>query len=618
MDLKSKEKLDTVTVFDLMNNKFYIPDYQRGYRWTHLEVSKLLNDLEDYFKHNADGSTFYCMQPLVVFFNKKQDAWEVIDGQQRLTTLFLILNQQRSLLEQIYPGMHLFELSYQSRPGSKAYLEKIDENHKNDNIDYYHMYNASQTIKSFLNNEANLGAWRFIDAVVNANNTTNRPSVKFIWYDVTEEIESKNIASEEKFADLNIGKIGLTNAELIKALFLNNVADDGSEALRIASDWDNIEHALQDDSFWSFIYGKHDGKYATRIEFLFDIIQQKALNEQNEYYTFDSYSERIKSLTNLYIQMLPKDISPQKTIIKTLWKDISDKYYLFKGWYENKKLYHIIGYLRYQKCDIGEIEKIYNSPEVENIEKFYDKLFEKALQYVKDTEIRNLNYHDSKDHKKIYDILTLFNVLSIVDCEKENVRFSFDEFYKYSWDIEHVRSQTPKNLDGEGRHDWIVCNLEYFSGVRYQEDFAVYKSEIDNAPNRSLEIVPGHTVGYICDELLKLFSCKSDITESGIYDVLHKQVFKQDVSFKYEDNIGNLVLLDQGTNRGYKNAFYPVKRKWISKREHEGVYVLPCTKNVFSKNYCNIIFDLMNWNNGDAEDYMKEIERVIHREKAQL
>ena len=617
MNLKAKKKLDTVTVFDLMNNKFYIPDYQRGYRWTNLEVSKLLCDLEDYFNHNKDGSTFYCLQPLVVFFNEKEDAWEVIDGQQRLTTLFLILNQQRTLLEQIYPGMQLFELSYQSRPGSKTYLEHVDESQKNENIDYYHMYNASQTIRSFLDNEASLGAWRFVDTVVNANNTANRPSVKFIWYDVTEDIESQNISSEEKFADLNIGKIGLTNAELIKALFLNNVADDESEALRIASDWDNIEHALQDDSFWSFIYGKDDGKYATRIEFLFDIIQQKAFNVQNEYYTFDAYSDQIKSLAKDIIQKDPHIISPEKNIIKALWKDVSDKYYLFKGWYENKNLYHIIGYLRYQKCDISEIEKIYDCPEVENIEQFYEKLLEKVLKCVDDTEIRNLRY-DSKDHKKIYDILTLFNVLSIIDCEKEDVRFSFDEFYKHSWDIEHVRSQTPKNLDGAGRQDWIICNLEYFSGVKHQDDFAAYKSAIDNAPNRNYEIAPGYTIGSICNELLKLFNDKSDLTESSIYDILYKQVFKQDAFFRYEDYIGNLVLLDQGTNRGYKNAFYPVKRKWIYRREHEGVYVLPCTKNVFSKNYSDIIFDLMNWNNEDAEAYMSEIERVIYNGKTQL
>ena len=581
MDLRMKQKLDTVTVFDLMNNSFYIPDYQRGYRWTRLEVEKLLGDLEDFYNVNTDGSTFYCMQPLVVFFNKEQNAWEVIDGQQRLTTMYLILNQQKSLLEQIYPDMKLFNLSYQSRPDSQQYLENIDSTKINNNIDYYHMFNASTVITDFLK-KTTLGGWRFVDAIVNANNTESRPSVKFIWYDVTEEIESKHISPEEKFSDLNIGKIGLTNAELIKALFLNNVGADESESLRIASEWDSIEHALQDDSFWSFIYGQNTNK---------------------------------------------------KDVVKRLWKDVSDKFYLFRGWYDDKKLYHIIGYLRYKKYDINSIEAIYADPKTTDINDFYIILKEKALESICDVEIGKLNYHDSKDHSRIYDILTLFNILSIVECEKDDVRFSFDEFYKHSWDIEHVRSQTPKNLDGAGRQDWIVCNLEYFSGIdynycecdssgkktyKYQENFDLFKNDISQAPNRDVEIAPGLKVGAVCDQLLQLFNEKSDVTESGIYKLLLNQAFKQDDTFKYEDNIGNLVLLDQGTNRGYKNAFYPVKRKWIYRREHEGVYILPCTRNVFAKNYSSMIFDLMNWNNDDAEAYLAEIERVISNGKTQL
>ena len=111
MDLKEKAKLDTVTVYDLMNNNFYIPDYQRGYRWTNLEVEKLLSDLEEFFSYNTTGNAFYCMQPLVVFFNKNRNAWEVIDGQQRLTTLYLILNQQKEALKVLYPTLSLFKLS---------------------------------------------------------------------------------------------------------------------------------------------------------------------------------------------------------------------------------------------------------------------------------------------------------------------------------------------------------------------------------------------------------------------------------------------------------------------------------------------------------------------------
>ena len=631
MDLKKKSKLDIVTVYDLMNNNFYIPDYQRGYRWTNLEVEKLLSDLEDFFSNNTTGDAFYCMQPLVVFFNKEQNAWEVIDGQQRLTTLYLILNQQRDLLERIYTGMQLFNLSYQSRPDSQVYLSKIDASQKDDNIDYYHMYNASQVIQNFLDNEASLGAWRFVDSIVNANNNATRPSVNFIWYDVTEEIESKNISSEEKFSDLNIGKIGLTNAELIKALFLNHVGNDESEALRISSEWDSIEHYLQDDTFWSYIYGKDDGKYATRIEFLFDIIQNKQPTEQNDYYTFDKYTKEIKTLAKSLKSNNPYVNYPEKVIVKELWKDVSDKFYLYKGWFENKELYHIIGYLRYKKADkraidIKSIEEIYVDPNVEDVNSFYMQLKSKALEDAAEVDMRNLNYHENRDHKKIFDILLLFNILSIIECEKENVRFSFDEFYNHSWDIEHVRSQTPKEVDGEGRQDWITSNIEYFSGVDYKhceldssgkkkykyiENFELYKNDVLAASNKDVEVITGFTVAKICNGLLELFITKEDITRSAVYDVLYNQVFRQDSSFKYEDSIGNLVLLDQGTNRGYKNAFFPVKRKWINRREREGIYILPCTKNVFSKNYSNVIFDLMNWNNDDAEAYMSEIERIV-------
>ncbi len=608
MDLSKKKKLDTVTVFDLMGNNFYIPDYQRGYRWTKLEVEKLLTDLEKFLQEHPNDNAFYSMQPLVVYHNEEEDAWEVIDGQQRLTTLYLILNSQKDLLEQVYSEMKLFRLAYQSRPGSGSYLSNIEESKKNENIDYYHIFQASQAIKEFLNGETNFKPQDFVDLIV--NNTDNRPSVKFIWYNVTEEIKEKNISPEDKFSDLNIGKIGLTNAELIKAQFLHTVGKNESEALRIASEWDHIEHSLQDGEFWSFLYGKEDGKYATRIEFLFDIIKNKQPTEPNDYYTFDQYTKDIEEKAKSEDQVL---------IVKKLWKDITDKFYLYRGWFEDNRLYHIIGYLRYKELSIKTMEDMYNDPETLDKECFFEKLKKKALETINQTEdIRELNYKE--DSKKIRSILVLFNILSIIECEKDNVRFSFKEFYGNKWDIEHIRSQTPQEVDGGGKKDWIVCNIEYFSGVNHKnyqldspEGFEQYKTDVlEKAEQITDELAQGYTVKRICEKLLTLYR-KTDekITDSEIYEILNKQVFKQGASFDYVDQIGNLVLLDQGTNRGYKNAFFPVKRKWIYRREREGIYILPCTKNAFSKNYSKTIFDLMNWNDEDAEAYMEEIERVI-------
>ena len=81
-----QEKIKLVPIKEILNEKFYIPEYQRGYRWTSREVTDLLNDIAEFINNGRPGQT-YCLQPLVV---KRLDAsWEVIDGQQRLTTLWL-------------------------------------------------------------------------------------------------------------------------------------------------------------------------------------------------------------------------------------------------------------------------------------------------------------------------------------------------------------------------------------------------------------------------------------------------------------------------------------------------------------------------------------------------
>ena len=83
--------MKTVTlkqVRELQDFHFLIPFYQRGYRWNERQVRQLLLDLDSF--QPSDGK-FYFLQALVVV--KAGDAsYRVVDGQQRLTTLQLILN----------------------------------------------------------------------------------------------------------------------------------------------------------------------------------------------------------------------------------------------------------------------------------------------------------------------------------------------------------------------------------------------------------------------------------------------------------------------------------------------------------------------------------------------
>ena len=78
----SEIKLDIKLVGDIEGN-FYVPSYQRGYRWGKTEVKRLLDDI-----CSTEGKRNYCLQPVVV--RKNGDKYELIDGQQRLTTIYLI------------------------------------------------------------------------------------------------------------------------------------------------------------------------------------------------------------------------------------------------------------------------------------------------------------------------------------------------------------------------------------------------------------------------------------------------------------------------------------------------------------------------------------------------
>ena len=72
---------------DLKGYEFVVDSYQRGYRWESKQVKKLLDDLLE-FSEKEEG--YYCLQPLIVR-KISENKYELIDGQQRLTTLYILL-----------------------------------------------------------------------------------------------------------------------------------------------------------------------------------------------------------------------------------------------------------------------------------------------------------------------------------------------------------------------------------------------------------------------------------------------------------------------------------------------------------------------------------------------
>lgn len=302
----------------LINKKFYIPTYQRGYRWDKQQVEDLLNDLYE-FKNsaNTNAGEFYCLQPIVV--KKRGGQYDVIDGQQRLTTILIILkflNQRRT-----------FSIEYATRSGSEKFLDEI-RNRANEeivgrNIDFFFMKAAYVTVENWFN--------RMIDELEEYSLETEMTTYllrhcKVIWYEVADDVDAESI-----FTRLNIGKIPLTNAELIKALLLreSNYSEDSKvtylRQMEIANEWDMIENTLQDDRVWYFINRQYVKQPEVRIEYIFDSVNFSNHEAKGEFATFYKFNERLKYKS-----------------VDEVWKDIKEYFQIIMEWYNNQVCFHLL------------------------------------------------------------------------------------------------------------------------------------------------------------------------------------------------------------------------------------------------------------------------------------
>ena len=54
------------SIFDLLDKNYFIPSYQRGYRWERRQIEDLLDDLYAFAKSKKDVESFYCLQPVIL------------------------------------------------------------------------------------------------------------------------------------------------------------------------------------------------------------------------------------------------------------------------------------------------------------------------------------------------------------------------------------------------------------------------------------------------------------------------------------------------------------------------------------------------------------------------
>ena len=621
----------------LSGMNFFIPDYQRGYRWSDSEAEQMLNDFKEFCKRKKEEGEFYCLQPIVVkkkSWTKEENGqtitingYEVIDGQQRLTTLYILLKCVEQVREILYDMFSMYSIKYETRLefDSQQFLENINASSvdADDFIDFYYMKTVYDTMatwmkenKDYRNKIVHALLDQNIDDETKIDKTNN---IRVIWYEVADEEKATSI---DIFTRLNIGKIPLTNAELIKALILRRGNFSDLEAsmkqLQISTEWNQIEQKLQDDSFWYFLYRTSwPFKYENRIEFIFDLMKGRTPDSEF-YFTFNEFNKQLEDLSG------NSDYPTEQSKIEYIWLEVKKIFQTFEEWYEDHSLYHYIGFLIEYGAGINELMK--KSLEM-NKKDFLSKFIieKKIKEQLNGIKLSDLSYTD-KDVKKV---LLLFNILTVLQSNKSDMRFPFSKYKKEKWDIEHISSQTDKRINNDDqRLEWLNDMLEFFVGSTDEKEISTYvkrlKAEIEEleANGRDVNVRKSEELAKKKHELSllnKIIVFFSKDTNRKIDDVEFEEAFADvqkycgEDKLEDKDNIYNLTLLDAETNRGYGNSFFPIKRKWIIANDRRGIFVPIVTKNVFLKYYTRNGNNMMFWSKSDADYYYAAIEEVINK-----
>ena len=571
---------------DFQDFHFLVKDYQRGYKWTREEVEQLLNDIYEFEPQNENE--FYCLQPIVIKEEKVSKEKELIDGQQRCTTIYLILK---------YLGKDTFELNYQTREKSAEFIKEIDSlaiagewkdwvdaHPDKDNVDNYHFFEAYQTIQDWFaeESEESRDKKRFLDKLLN--------KTQVIWYEV-----EGNIDSIELFTRINSHKIPLTEAELIKAFFLINLkkGTKQSEVLQlqqneIAQQWDTIENELQNKNFWYFISQTAPG--ATRIDKLLSLSTIfKDPDKIGEHALFFAFEKDFKDSQ--------KEASQWVT---NRWGEIKHIFQTFKEWYHDFELYHLIGLLIHLGEDIDDILSI--KEESTSKKDFKNHIKEKICKKIEEIgNIREVSYSENKYKAKR--ILLIFNIISILNSKDEINRFPFYQYQSISWDIEHIHAKAD-NINEQKK--W----LEEFKNWLLQSG----NEELIKKYSDRIEEVLAVEKNNNREEDLKEEEDKMRTLIEDIYDDFSNT--KEEGEAFDIDNLSNLALLDSSTNRGYGKAPFPQKRTTIIKRDEEGVFIPLCTRNVFLKYYSPHTNSLLFWSATDRKNYLDKIEETLENFKS--
>jgi hypothetical protein len=572
---------------------FFIPRYQRGYRWAETDVTRLLDDVW------ASLGKEYNLQPVVVKLyregeDEKSSEWELIDGQQRLTTLFLILRYMQEQEWKRYGAP--YSLRYQTRPGSERYLSTLDPAKRSENIDYHHLYQAYETIGKWFKQHGDDIQQEHVASKLHVHLFDN---VRIIWYQAPPAADPalSERDSIALFTRLNVGRIALTDAELVKALLLSTILKWQAErAQEVAAQWDGIERDLQDADIWSFVAGdkaeQTTDRYATRISLLLDSLADEhdlvpKGGKRPRYHTFET---------------LRGQIEPSRESALAFWKRVVELHARIVGWFGMPVLYNKIGFLIAAGTPLGELAKLASEKKKSEFDQELATRIGRVVG-MKEGQLLELSYDDKKrGYPKLLQLLLLMNVET---ASRAGQRFPFRRHQGKSWSLEHIHARNAQSLTKVDQwkawlraHNVALAALPSHDSATksLQTEIETALQAIDTATNF------GPVFERLSAQVIAVFEAPGQ-DGAALGHGMHA--------------ISNLALLSRNDNSALSNAVFEVKRRMIldidrNLEDAKDAYIPMCTRNVFLKYYPGADAQQIHfWGLQDRESYYKAIVSAL-------
>lgn len=630
---------------------FEIPYEQRGYRWRVINLLELLGDLIEFA--NDPTGTVYCLQPLAVSkLETSERCYRVWDGQQRLTTLFLLMKSFG------LPRPYTFNYERDTDELRKKFIAApVFQGNDENNIDLFYIGRAMQLFEDCISNNQNsslinrgnkseLNLFESICRALSDKVTKERvqnlllgllPEKKlmFLWY-VVDEANATEI-----FMDINSGKISLTNTELIKALLLSENSVIKKHELT-AMQFSEIEQGLMNDNFWFMIQPQEFKRIGNSIVTVKgkELQNSSASDVRNKLMRFDLLFNIVADVNFKSYQQDPlasfRFFYEHRHEIDSLWRMVRENYRILQSIYNDMEAYHYVGYLTYQNPGVSGYTRIKNLLNLyrDNKRSEFIASLKNEIKVFIDPDKLDFNKHKPQ----IRCCLILHNILTLIESYRRNKNnsqlrldrpyetFPFELLYRQAWNIEHIAPATDNSLKNESdQSQWIDSTKFDFP------ELFIVPNEKDSAHSRFSDDVRKKIYSLYCDYMKTIESTDSfkskEEKRSILVETFEKlyvaiveatDALSSDDIIKEKYCIGNYVLLDEKTNKTFHNALFPTKRRIIIAatgqqldtldKEMPLAYIPPCTKAAFMKFYnTRPSVSLTQWTETDVKDYRKNI-----------